>query len=118
MIQTFFKIAFRNIFRNKVYAALNIVGLAMGIAAFLLLLQYISLEKSVNGFHSNLTNMYRLLNEDKTGKTWPEVEPGWAISSVFLVSLYYPVMQHHWQNPIPFFCQKVRVKSISEMPAR
>jgi putative ABC transport system permease protein len=81
MVQTFFKIAFRNIFRNKVYATLNIVGLAMGIAAFLLLMQYISLEKSVNRFHANLPQMYRLLNEDKEGKTWPEVEPGWALQA-------------------------------------
>lgn len=81
MVQTFFKIAFRNIFRNKVYAGLNIVGLAMGIAAFLLLMQYISLEKSVNRFHTNLPQMFRLLNEDKEGKTWPEVEPGWALQA-------------------------------------
>lgn len=81
MISSFFKIAFRNIFRNKVYATLNIIGLAMGIAAFLLLMQYISLEKSVNRFHANLPNMYRLLNEDKEGKTWPEVEPGWALQA-------------------------------------
>ena len=81
MIQTFLKIAFRNIFRNKVYAALNIVGLAMGIAAFLLLMQYISLEKSVNRFHTNLPQMVRMLNEDKEGKTWPEVEPGWALQA-------------------------------------
>ena len=81
MIQTFFKIAFRNIFRNKVYALLNIVGLAMGITAFMLLAQYISLEKSVNRFHGNITNMYRLLNESKEGKTWPEMEPGWALQA-------------------------------------
>jgi len=81
MVQTFLKIAFRNIFRNKVYAALNIVGLAMGIAAFLLLMQYISLEKSVNRFHTNLPQMVRMLNEDKEGKTWPEVEPGWALQA-------------------------------------
>lgn len=78
MRTAFFKIAFRNIFRNKVYAAINITGLAMGIAAFLLLLEYISLEKSVNQFHANLPDMYRLINEDPSGKTWPQVEPGWA----------------------------------------
>ena len=81
MLQTFFKIAFRNIFRNKVYAALNIVGLALGIAAFLLLMQYISLEKSVNRFHTNLPNIYRVLNQGKDGKTWPELEPGWAVQA-------------------------------------
>ncbi|MBC7887083.1 MAG: ABC transporter permease [Ferruginibacter sp.] len=81
MIRFFFKMAFRNIFRNKVYALLNIVGLALGISAFLLLLEYISLEKSVNQFHANLPGMYRLLNEDKEGKTWPQVEPGWALQA-------------------------------------
>lgn len=75
---TFIKIAFRNIFRNKVYAAINITGLAMGITAFLLLLEYISQEKSINQFHADLPNMYRLINEDPAGKTWPQVEPGWA----------------------------------------
>ena len=78
MLQNFFKISFRNIFRNKVYATINILGLAMGIAAFLLLMQYIGLEKSVNRFHKDLSNKYRILNEAKDGATWGEVEPGWA----------------------------------------
>lgn len=81
MFKNFLKIAFRNIFRNKVYAAINITGLAMGIAAFLLLAEYISLEKSVNRFHKNLSGMYRLINEDAAGKTWPEQEPGWALQA-------------------------------------
>ena len=81
MFKNFLKIAFRNIFRNKVYATINMVGLAMGIAAFLLLAEYISLEKSVNQFHKNLSGMYRLINEDAAGKTWPEQEPGWALQA-------------------------------------
>ena len=81
MFKNFLKIAFRNIFRNKVYATINMGGLAMGIAAFLLLAEYISLEKSVNQFHKNLSGMYRLINEDAAGKTWPEQEPGWALQA-------------------------------------
>ena len=81
MFRNFLKIALRNIFRNKVYATINILGLAMGIAAFLLLVEYISLEKSVNRFHKNLSGMYRLINEDAAGKTWPEQEPGWALQA-------------------------------------
>ena len=75
---TSFKIAFRRILRNKVYAGINIAGLAMGIAAFIMLLQYISLEKGVNGFHKDLPQIYRLLNQGTDGKTWAQVEPGWA----------------------------------------
>uniref|UniRef100_UPI00374D0146 ABC transporter permease n=1 Tax=Mucilaginibacter sp. TaxID=1882438 RepID=UPI00374D0146 len=81
MVKNFLKITFRNILRNKVYATINMVGLAMGIAAFLLLAEYISLEKSVNQFHKNLSGMYRLINEDAAGKTWPEQEPGWALQA-------------------------------------
>ena len=50
----------------------------MGITAFLLILEYVSFEKSVNQFHTNLPNIYRLLNQGPTGETWPQVEPGWA----------------------------------------
>jgi putative ABC transport system permease protein len=96
MFSNFLKIAFRNIFRNKVYAAINIAGLAMGIAAFLLLAEYISLEKSVNQFHKNLPGMYRLINEDAAGKTWPEQEPGWALQAKqrFPELKYYGLKTH------------------------
>lgn len=78
MIQNYLKIAFRNIWRNKTYSFINIAGLALGISAFLLILEYISFEKSVNQFHTNLPNIYRLLNENAKGETWAQIEPGWA----------------------------------------
>jgi putative ABC transport system permease protein len=78
MIRNYLKIAFRNLIRNKVYSTINIAGLAMGIAAFLLILEYVSFEKSVNQFHKNLPEMYRLINLDVKGNTWTQVEPGWA----------------------------------------
>ncbi|MFZ1527994.1 MAG: ABC transporter permease [Ferruginibacter sp.] len=78
MLKNYFKIAIRNLWRNKLYSFINIFGLAMGIAAFLFILQYVSFEKSVNNFHKNIGSTYRLLNEDTKGNTWPQVEPGWA----------------------------------------
>jgi len=81
MFNNHIKLAFRSLRRNKVFSIINITGLAMGIAAFLLLLQYISLEQSVNKFHAKLPSMYRLINESPDGKTWPEVEPGWAMQA-------------------------------------
>ncbi|MFD2519360.1 ABC transporter permease [Emticicia soli] len=81
MLQNYFKIAFRNLVRNKIYSFINIVGLAMGVTAFLFILEYISLEKSVNNFHKNLSDTYRLLNEDIRGNSWAEIEPGWALKA-------------------------------------
>ncbi len=78
MLKNYLKNAFRNLHRNKLYSFLNIFGLGLGIAAFLLILQYVSFERSVNGFHKNIGSIYRLLNEDQKGVTWGETEPGWA----------------------------------------
>ncbi|MDR6563871.1 MULTISPECIES: ABC transporter permease [unclassified Arcicella] len=78
MFKNHLKIALRVLFRNKVYSFINIAGLALGISAFLLILEYVSLERSVNQFHANLPNMYRLLNQNNKGETWAQVEPGWA----------------------------------------
>ena len=72
------KNAWRYIIRNRISSVVNIAGLALGLCAFLLLMEYISLQKSANIFHKNLPNMYRLINEDPSGNSWPEVEPGWA----------------------------------------
>ncbi|MEA5427174.1 ABC transporter permease [Arcicella lustrica] len=78
MFKNHLKIALRILLRNKVYSFINIAGLALGIAAFLLILEYVSLEKSVNQFHANLPTMYRLLNQNTKGETWAQVEPGWS----------------------------------------
>lgn len=60
MIKNYFKIAWRNIVRQKGYAGINIVGLAVGIAACLLILQYVAFELSYENFHSNKDRIYRL----------------------------------------------------------
>ncbi|MES2795682.1 MAG: ABC transporter permease [Bacteroidota bacterium] len=81
MFNNYLKIAFRNLFRNKLYSFVNIAGLAMGISAFILILEYVSLEKSVDRFHTNLTNTYRLLNENPKGESWKEHAPAWAVNA-------------------------------------
>ncbi len=78
MLLNYFKITTRILFRNKVYSAVNILGLAMGLAAFLLILEYVALERSVNQFHTGLPDLYRIVCQSAEGNTWPEVEPGWA----------------------------------------
>jgi putative ABC transport system permease protein len=78
MLRNYLKIAFRNLTRNKLYSFINIAGLAFGFTAFIFILEYVSLEKSVNQFHTNLPNMYRLLNLDQKGASWGEHAPGWA----------------------------------------
>ena len=60
MLRNYFKIAWRNIMRHKGYAAINILGLAIGIAACLLILQYVSFELSYEKFQVNKDRIYRV----------------------------------------------------------
>jgi len=60
MIQNYFKIAFRNIIRNKVFALINILGLAVGMTCFILITLWIQDELSYDRFHANKDNLYLL----------------------------------------------------------
>jgi putative ABC transport system permease protein len=60
MIRNYFKIALRNIIRNKVFALINILGLAVGMACFILITLWIQDELSYDKFHANRDNLYLL----------------------------------------------------------
>jgi len=60
MIKNYFKIAWRNLMRHKVYSGINIFGLAIGIAACLLILQYVNYELSYENFQVNKDRIYRV----------------------------------------------------------
>lgn len=54
------RIALRNLFKNKTYAAINIVGLALGLTAFVFLLLYINHEESYDTWSPALKNVYQI----------------------------------------------------------
>ena len=74
MIKNYIKIAWRNIIRNKTFSAINIVGLSLGIAACILILQYVAFELSFDNFHKDKDQIYRVrqdrYNEGKLSTQW------------------------------------------------
>jgi len=60
MIRNYVKIALRNIIRNKVFALINLLGLAVGMACFILITLWIRDELSYDKFHTNKDNLYLL----------------------------------------------------------
>lgn len=60
MIKNFFRIAFRNITKHKGFAIINVVGLAVGLAASLLILLWVQNELSYETFNVNAENIYRV----------------------------------------------------------
>ena len=60
MIKNYFKIAFANLMRNKFYSLINIVGLAIGITACILIMLYVQSELSYDTFHKKADRIYRV----------------------------------------------------------
>ena len=71
MIKNFFKIAWRNLLRNKAFSFINISGLAVGMAAAILILLWIQNEISHDRFHKKIDRIYTMNNRDKfNGAMW------------------------------------------------
>lgn len=60
MILNYLKIAYRNIVRNKGYSLINILGLAIGFACFILIMLYVMDELSYDKYHAKADRIYRL----------------------------------------------------------
>ena len=63
----YLKVAGRRILREKGYAAINIAGLAMGLAAFILIAAYVGHEWSFDRFHENADRIFRVTTDAKVG---------------------------------------------------
>lgn len=63
MFRNYFRTAWRNLLNNKIFSAINIGGLAIGIAACLVILQYVGFEISYDRFHTDGPNIYRVTKE-------------------------------------------------------
>ena len=60
MFKNYFKIAYRNILRQKTYSIINIFGLAIGIAACILVGLFIWQDFSYDNYHQNRDRLFRL----------------------------------------------------------
>jgi len=68
MFRSFFTVAFRNILRQKAYAIINILGLAIGLACTILIVLFITHEVSYDKFHKKGDRIYRLYLDGKIGE--------------------------------------------------
>ncbi|MXV15985.1 ABC transporter permease [Hufsiella ginkgonis] len=78
MIKSYLRSAWRNTWKNKVFSAINIAGLAVGMAACITILLFVSYERSFDNFHAK--NLYRLNEVQKF--------PGMLASQKVALSMY------------------------------
>jgi putative ABC transport system permease protein len=60
MIRNYLLVAIRNLGRNRISSLVNILGLAMGMAASVLIIQYVRFELNYDNFHEKQDVVYRL----------------------------------------------------------
>jgi len=73
MLRNYFKIAFRNLVKNKVYSFINVSGLAVGMACCMAIALYVFDEFSYDRFHVNAPNLYRVVEKQNQAGTWYNV---------------------------------------------
>lgn len=60
MLKNYFKIAWRNLVKNKIYSLINISGLALGMAACFFVFQYVHFESGYDQFNKHAKQIYRV----------------------------------------------------------
>src|SRR5258706_2832861 len=67
MIRNYIKTAFRSLLKNKGFTAINVLGLALGLATCLLIVFYVFDELSYDRYNVNADRIYRINNDIKFG---------------------------------------------------
>jgi len=99
MIKNYFKIAFRNLLKNKAFASINIFGLAVGFTCCLLISGFLYDELSYDKFPADAKDIYRVeINlENKDFYSAPDVAVGKGMQNAYPEVLSYARMLN-WKN--------------------
>ncbi len=94
MLRNYFKIAFRNLFKNKVYSFINISGLAVGMACALAISLYVYDEFSYDRFHANAPNLYRVVEKQNQAGTLYDIASSPGIMSPALKAEFGEIQEY------------------------
>ena len=106
MLKNYLKIAVRNLERHKGYTAINITGLAVGTACYLLILLFVRDELSYDRHHDNAERIVRVLVGERQTfsptivgplftREFPEVE---TAARLYPLGMFYPVVMRHGER--------------------
>ena len=95
MLRNYAVITYRNIAKNAGYSLISLLGLAVGLASFILILAYVRLETSYDRFHEKADRTYRLIS----AQVKPGERPGEFIAhnpdaAAALLKTEFPEVRH------------------------
>jgi len=74
MLKSYFKIAYQNFLKYKIYSSINILGFAIGLAAFILMALYVQYELSYDTYHEKGDRIYRVVRNKPSGESGEPVK--------------------------------------------
>jgi putative ABC transport system permease protein len=102
MFSNYFKVAWRNIWRNKTYSVIKILGLGIGLTVCMLIFLYTKDEVSYDQFHENKARLYRVIQTWQFGNKPPMT---WGITN--------PIIGESFAKEIPEVQQYIRITGAS-----
>lgn len=105
MLRNYFKIALRNIMKQKLFSAINILGMSTGVAACLLIIIHVVDELSFDRFHPNADRIYqvglhaRIGGQDVTTSNTPPPMARTLVAEIPGVAAATRIA-HYWGAPI------------------
>src|SRR5687768_8230485 len=94
MLISFFKIAFRNFLKNRIFSTINILGLALGLSCFTIIILFVEKELSYDRFHHNPENVHRIVKDfvNADGSHIPDATTPPALA--YTVRKDFPEVEH------------------------
>ena len=68
MLRNYLIVAVRNLARQKALSLINVLGLAVGMACCILILQYVRFELSFDRFHESAERIYHVVREERQAR--------------------------------------------------
>lgn len=104
MFKSYFKVAWRNLLRNKAFSVTNILGLTIGITCTMLILMWVRNELMYNRFNANYRNIYQIMaNRNFNNQIFTDENMVFPLAQVIqkeIPQVKYAVVTTHQQSHI------------------
>ncbi len=114
MLKNYIKLAIRNITKSKLYAAVNIIGLAVGLACVLVIMSYLQLELSYDSFYENNEGLYRVTVNWEDDGEWVESAKNHSPLAILIDQQVTEVLHTARVFPYPVFISVDKINKSKE----
>ncbi|MBV8253194.1 MAG: ABC transporter permease [Chitinophaga sp.] len=99
MIRNYFKVALRNLVKNKTYGLLNVLGLALSLTCGILIVMMVRFHLSFDNFHKDSDRIYRIVTEQHRDRIFYSASVPPPLGKAFMNDYAYAEDMCRFVNP-------------------